>query len=177
MWNELAAMVVGFGIAVIGFMLFVQKPVAVAQPQERIVIRPGPGPGPANPCPPGGYGTRRNNATSTGIGPGQQLFPGSNRSTVATNMTGKLGARGGRRRHTRKLRKQYGGATRFLVNIKQIIDCVGECKVLDRFILDTNGNTFNYEEFKKAEQSGSLPSPKIFAERIEALMDKETTKY
>ena len=138
---------------------------------------PGPGPGPANPFPPGGYGTRRNNATSTGIGPGQQLFPGSNRSTVATNMTGKLGARGGRRRHTRKLRKQYGGATRFLVNIKQIIDCVGECKVLDRFILDTNGNTFNYEEFKKAEQSGSLPSPKIFAERIEALMDKETTKY
>jgi len=138
---------------------------------------PGPGPGPANPFPPGGFGTRRNNASSTGIGPGQQLFPGSNRSTVATNMTGKLGARGGRSKRTRKLRKQYGGATRFLVNIKQIIDCVGECKVLDRFILDTNGNTFNYEEFKKAEQSGSLPSPKIFAERIEALMEKETTKY
>ena len=59
MWNELAAMVVGFGIAVIGFMLFVQKPVAVAQPQERIVIRhagPGFGPGPwwGPPSPGGG---------------------------------------------------------------------------------------------------------------------------
>lgn len=54
MWNELAAMVVGFGIAVIGFMLFVQKPVAVAQPQERIVIRPGPGPWWGPPSPGGG---------------------------------------------------------------------------------------------------------------------------
>ena len=58
MWNELAAMIVGFGLAVIAFMLFVQKPAAaVAQPQERIVIRhAGPGYGPwwGPPSPGGG---------------------------------------------------------------------------------------------------------------------------
>ena len=54
MWNELAAMVIGFGLAVIAFMLFVQKP-AAAQPQERIVIRhAGPGPWWGPPSPGGG---------------------------------------------------------------------------------------------------------------------------
>lgn len=51
MWNELAAMVIGFGLAVVAFMLFVQRPaVTVAHPQERIVIRhAGPWWGPPSP--------------------------------------------------------------------------------------------------------------------------------
>lgn len=48
MWNELAAMIVGFGLAVVAFMLFVQqKPVPAP---ERIVIRhAGPWWGPPSP--------------------------------------------------------------------------------------------------------------------------------
>ena len=121
--------------------------------------------------------TRRNNASSVGFAPGQQLLPASNRSTVASNMTARLGIRGGRSKRTRKLRRQYGGASRFLVNIRQILDCAGECKVLDKFIMDTNGNTFSYDAFKAVEATGTLPPPKIFAERMEALLEKETTKY
>ena len=61
MWNELVAMVIGFGIAVVVFMLFAQKPAqpAVAPPQERIIIRQpvvgyGPGPWWGPPSPGGG---------------------------------------------------------------------------------------------------------------------------
>ena len=92
-------------------------------------------------------------------------------------MTGRMGARGGRTRKTRKNRKQQGGVSaRYIVNIRQIFDC-SDCKMLDKFILDSNGNTFDYDAFKAAEQTGTLPSPKIFAERLEKLLEKEPIKY
>jgi hypothetical protein len=90
------------------------------------------------------YAPRRNNASSVGIAPGQQLLPASNRSTVVSNTTARLGIRGGRSKRTRKLRRQYGGASRFLVNIRQILDCAGECKVLDKFNLPTSEVTLSF---------------------------------
>ena len=81
---------------------------------------------------------------------------------------------GGRR--TRKYRKHRGGTVnRFVVSIRNI-DCA-TCPDVAKFLLDLNGNTYDYDAFKLAEASGSLPTPSMFSDRVAKLLGNESKKY
>jgi len=101
---------------------------------------------------------------------------GNNRSTVRSGQSNMMRGRGSKGRRTRKHRKQRGGLNeRFIVHIRSI-NCT-TCEEVAKFILDVNGNTYDYDMFKATEAAESLPAPIAFSDRLEKLLVRETETY
>ena len=123
----------------------------------------------------------RRNDRSDGSGFRDPRAPFGNRNSATTNSdntsgTKLLGARGGGRRTLRRARRSMrGGAGRnYIVTLYQFLNCSSAgCAEVDRFVVDDQGNTWNYDEFMRSTRNLSIRlTSSEFHTRVGALLAK-----